>query len=229
VLTAQTDGTLSWASAAGNISVGPNDASSSAHYLFFGTNAGSVPTTLDPKVKSTLSYIPSTGELTATAYLAANMYGSSSNSGTLTMRGTTSATKATASILMTDNVSSSSTSTGTLVVTGGIGASGQITCGTISATTVTETSSIALKENFRTINNALDTVLQLTGWIYDRKDGSSINEAGVVAEEVNKIIPTLVKKDADGNPESVAYTRLTAYLIEAIKELKSEIVSLKGR
>jgi hypothetical protein len=201
------------------------------HYPIFATNSGSIYTTgqvTGLNNRTNLAFVPSTGELTATALNAANYYGSTSNSGTITIRGTTSATKATASVLMTDGVASSTTTTGTLVVTGGVGVSGQITCATLSATTLTETSSIALKENFRSIDNALDTVLQLTGWIYDRKDGSSVNEAGVIAEEVNKIIPNLVKKDIEGNPESVAYTRLVAYLIEAVKQLNTEIRDLKG-
>ena len=155
------------------------------------------------------------------------MYGSASNSGTLTLRGTTSATKATASVLMTDGVASTTTATGTLVVTGGIGASGQITCATISATTVTETSSIALKENVMPITNALDTILSLVGVTYDRKDGSRKGEAGLIAEDVDKVIPNLVSKDKDGNPEGIYYTKLTAYLIESIKTLEKEITKLK--
>ena len=230
-LTSATDGTLSWTSlASGGVSLSDPGSSSTVHYPVFLTNSGAIATSQVTAFnnKSNLAFVPSTGELTSTAYKAADVYGSAANSGTLTLRGTTSATKATASVLMTDAVASTTTSTGTLVVTGGVGVSGQITCGTLSATTLTETSSIVLKENFRSIDNALNTVLQLTGWIYDRKDGSTVNEAGVVAEEVNKIIPNIVKKDAEGNPESVAYTRLVAYLIEAVKQLNTEIRDLKG-
>ena len=105
----------------------------------------------------------------------------------------------------------------------------QPSTGTLSAVALTETSSITLKENFSPIENALEKLLQLSGWIYDRIDGSIKGEAGLIAEHVNKVIPNIVTKDADGNPETIAYTRLSAYLIEAIKELKSEINELKGR
>lgn len=101
--------------------------------------------------------------------------------------------------------------------------------GTLSAVALTETSSIALKENFTPIENALEKLLQLSGWIYDRIDGSIKGEAGLIAEHVDKVIPNIVTKDANGNPETIAYTRLSAYLIEAVKELKSEINELKGR
>jgi hypothetical protein len=95
--------------------------------------------------------------------------------------------------------------------------------------TLTETSSIALKENINPIENALDSITQLLGVTYDRKDGSVKNEAGLIAEDVNRIIPNLVTKDKDGNVVGINYSRVTAYLIEAVKSLKTEIDQLKGR
>lgn len=55
--------------------------------------------------------------------------GSTAASGTLTLRSTSSSTKATAGVLMTDNISSSSSTTGSLVVTGGVGVSGNLYAG----------------------------------------------------------------------------------------------------
>ena len=221
-LSSDGSGNLSWTSSAAGIPVSDSGSTATVHYPLFGTNAGAIPTSLDPKVRSNLSFVPSTGELSSTAYLAANMYGSASNSGTLTLRGTTSATKATASILMTDGVASSSTSTGTLVVTGGVGVSGQLT-----AATLVETSSITLKENINPIDNALELVMQLMGVTYDRKDNKE-HEAGLIAEQVYKIIPDLVSLDDNGKPHGIKYTKLGAYLIEAIKTIKADIDQLKG-
>ena len=119
--------------------------------------------------------------------------------------------------------------------TGNFAASGQVSGGSasftnnMSAGSITETSSIVLKENINPIEDALDAILKLTGKVYDRKDGSSYNEVGLIAEEVNKVIPNVVKKDATGNTESIYYSRLSAYLIEAVKALKTEIDSLKGK
>jgi hypothetical protein len=104
----------------------------------------------------------------------------------------------------------------------------QPSTGTLNTTLFNETSSITLKENFVPITDALDKILSLQGWLYDRKDGSQINEAGLIAEEVDKILPNLVSKDKNGNPSSISYTRLTAYLIEAVKSLNKEIKELKG-
>jgi hypothetical protein len=100
--------------------------------------------------------------------------------------------------------------------------------GVLSSISFTESSSIALKENIAPIENALDSIMRLVGVTYDRRDGSKKEEAGLIAEEVDKILPNLVTKDQDGNPDAIHYTKLTAYLIEAVKSLKAEINSLKG-
>jgi hypothetical protein len=223
VLASDTSGNLSWSSAGGNIAVSDSGSTATVHYPLFGTNAGSLPTSLSPLARTNLSFIPSIGELTATIGNFANVYGSTSNSGTVTIRGTSSATKATASVLMTDNVASSSTTTGTLVITGGIGISGQMT-----ATSIVETSSIAFKENINPIDNALELIMQLAGVTYDRKDNKE-HEAGLIAEHVYKVAPDLVSLDKDGKPYGIKYTKIGAYLIESIKSLKQEIEELKGK
>ena len=225
VLASQTDGTLSWISlSSAGVAVTDPGSSATVHYPIFATNSGSIYTTgqvTGLNNRANLAFTPSTGELSATALLGANVYGSASSSGTITIRGTTSGTKATASVLMTDAVASSTTATGTLVVTGGVGVSGQLT-----ATTLVETSSIAFKENVLPIQNALDLISQLVGVTYDRKDHVR-HEAGLIAEDVYKVVPTLVSLDENGNPYGIQYTKITAYLIESIKTLKNEIAKLK--
>jgi hypothetical protein len=103
-----------------------------------------------------------------------------------------------------------------------------IIIGTATVTTIVETSSITLKENINPIVNSLDKVVQLNPVTYDRKSGASKNEAGLIAEEVNEIIPNIVSKDDKGNPNGINYTKLSVYLIDAIKELKKEIDDLRG-
>ena len=100
--------------------------------------------------------------------------------------------------------------------------------GTLTATALVESSSIALKENISPIENALDSILKLSGVIYDRKDGSYQNEAGLIAEDVNQVLPNLVSKDKEGNPYGINYSKFSAYLIEAVKEIKQEIDSIKN-
>ena len=99
--------------------------------------------------------------------------------------------------------------------------SGDVTIGG----TITEESSIALKENIRPLEN-LNGIYSINAVKYDKIDGSQKDETGFIAEEVYKYIPELVQLK-DGKPEAVKYTKMTAYLLEAIKELKKEIEMLK--
>lgn len=135
VLTSDTSGNLSWTTVSSlSIPVTDPGATATVYYPFFGTNAGAVPTTLSANARSTLAFLPSTGELSASALRAVDTYGSTSASGTITIRGTTNATKATASVLFTDNVASTSTTTGTVVITGGLGVSGAVSAGGLQVT-----------------------------------------------------------------------------------------------
>ena len=229
VLSSDTSGNLSWTNPS-NLAIAVSDPGSVAtvHYPIFATNAGSLPTSLTPNARSNITFVPSTGELFSDIGRHPNIIGSTANSGTLTIRGTSSSTKATASVLMTDNVSSSSTTTGTLVVTGGVGVSGSLFCNALNAVSITETSSITFKENLNPITDALAKISSLQAFTYDRRDGSTKNEPGLIAEEVYKIIPEIVTKDQEGKPYGIQYTKLTAFLIEAIKSLKEEIEGLKG-
>lgn len=161
----------------------------------------------------------------STVSFNANSTATSTSTGTLRVTGGTGITEnlwVGGYFRVNDATASSSTSTGCAVFSGGIGIAGQMT-----AATIVETSSIAFKENVNPIEDALNKVMQLVGVTYDRKDMDK-HEAGLIAEDVNKIIPELVSKDADGNPHGIQYSKLTAYLIEAVKSLKNEIDTLKG-
>ena len=94
---------------------------------------------------------------------------------------------------------------------------------------LTESSSINIKENVYPITDALAAILKLVGVTYDRKDGSAKRRAGLIAEEVEQVLPNVVQKDENGNPLGIHYTNLIAYLVESIKELKQEINMLKSK
>jgi hypothetical protein len=95
------------------------------------------------------------------------------------------------------------------------------------AGTFTEASSIRYKEDIQDLTYSVEDVLKLRGVTYKKK-GTSHTEIGVIAEEVNAIIPEVVAKNLDGSVESVSYGRLTAVLIEAIKEQQKQIDELKN-
>jgi hypothetical protein len=68
-------------------------------------------------------------------------------------------------------------------------------------------------------------VTQLRGVEFDYKE-SHKHSLGFIAQEVEKVIPDLVFGD---DPKSVAYQNFVALLVEAIKELRLEIETLKKK
>jgi hypothetical protein len=98
--------------------------------------------------------------------------------------------------------------------------------GLLTVVSIAESSSIVLKENLVPITDVLDNITQLQAYTYDRKDGSKLNEPGLIAEEVDKILPNVISY-IDNKPAGINYTKLTVYLIEAVKALKEEINKLK--
>jgi len=79
------------------------------------------------------------------------------------------------------------------------------------------------KTNIQTLPDALAKVERLRGVSYNLKD-SGKHEIGVIAEEVGAVVPEVVSYEANGKDASgVDYSRLTALLIEAVKEQQHEI------
>jgi len=84
-----------------------------------------------------------------------------------------------------------------------------------------------VKENIVTIDGALDKVNKLRGVTYTRKDiNDKSTKVGVIAQEVLDVLPEVVSQDNQGK-YSVAYGNMAGVFIEAIKELKAEVDSLK--
>jgi hypothetical protein len=75
------------------------------------------------------------------------------------------------------------------------------------------------KENIQTIDSALDKVLQLRGVYYNRIDDvSKKRQVGVIAQEVEEILPEVVTYCDVNDEYGVAYGNLSGILIEAVKE-----------
>ena len=98
---------------------------------------------------------------------------------------------------------------------------------------VTAYSDARLKTNVNTINDALSIVGKLRGVSFDWKE-SGKRSIGVIAQEVEKVLPELVLTsqvlDPTGESEvkSVDYGKIVSVLINAINELKAEVDELKG-
>jgi hypothetical protein len=98
-----------------------------------------------------------------------------------------------------------------------------------------DTSSARYKDNIRDSVYGLDDVMQLRSAQFEYKDGGR-SDVGLIAEEVQLIIPELVGVNKDGLADSVSYDRLVSVCIKAIQELKAtvdlqstEIASLKAQ
>jgi hypothetical protein len=84
-----------------------------------------------------------------------------------------------------------------------------------------------LKENIQKVEGALELVSQLDGVTFDWKDKERGSSAGVIAQNVEEVLPSAVR-DVDTIGEegqthkAVDYNQLSALFIEAIKELKEE-------
>ena len=106
-----------------------------------------------------------------------------------------------------------------------------------TAGNVTAYSDIAVKENIKKIDNALEKVCKINGYTYDRIDikkhnedaeeANPVRQAGVIAQEVEKVLPEVVQGE-EGN-KSVAYGNMVGLLIEAIKEQQQQIEDLKEK
>jgi len=124
----------------------------------------------------------------------------------------------------------------TTYVTGalGVGTDTPTTVGLIRATNdvvAFYSSDERLKDNKLIILNSLDKVSQLSGYEFDwiPMEGIHENEGhdiGVIAQEVEKVFPEIVTT-RDNGYKAVKYEKLTAVLIEAVKELTNKVQSLE--
>ena len=92
---------------------------------------------------------------------------------------------------------------------------------------ITAFSDARIKENVETLPNALESVKAMRGVTYN-KIGEEKQSIGVIAQEVQAVLPQLVSEHNDGML-SVAYGNVTAVLIEAIKDQQKQIDELKAQ
>ena len=94
-------------------------------------------------------------------------------------------------------------------------------------------SDIRLKENVTPIPNALEKVNKISGNTYDWKEGYDEvhshkgNDVGVIAQEIEQILPQIVT-NRDSGFKAVQYEKMIPLLIEAIKELSAKVDRLEN-
>jgi hypothetical protein len=96
--------------------------------------------------------------------------------------------------------------------------------------TLTQNSDSRVKENVVEIGNCISKVQAMRGVYYNRTDfNTEVTKVGVIAQEVEAVLPELILEASDTGLKSVAYAELTAVLINAIKEQQEIIEDLKTR
>jgi hypothetical protein len=95
----------------------------------------------------------------------------------------------------------------------------------VASGNVTASSDERLKTNIERITDALGKVQALRGVTFHRID-SGIDQAGVIAQDVQAVLPLAVMEDEKGFL-AVSYGALTGLLIESIKELAAEVELLR--
>ena len=119
--------------------------------------------------------------------------------------------------------------------TGTLNAADIVATGNITAYS---TSDIRLKENIQLIPNALGKLEQIRGvtfvWTAEeisRRGGEDSyfvrkHDVGVIAQEIEMVLPEIVGT-RDNGMKAVQYEKLTALLIESVKELSVKVTSLE--
>ena len=112
------------------------------------------------------------------------------------------------------------TMTGNLQVNANISCTGDIT----------STSDRAVKENIRSIPNALAMVQLMDGVRFERTDiEGNPTQVGVIAQDMERILPDVVVTNEETGLKGVNYGNIVSVLIEAIKEQQQQIEELKAR
>ena len=97
--------------------------------------------------------------------------------------------------------------------------------GTVTAADLIATSDRRVKDNIRVITDALNKVSKLSGNTYTRNDQGGVKAAGVIAQEVQTVLPESVVEA--GGLLHVAHNGVIGLLVEAVKELKAKIDRLE--
>jgi hypothetical protein len=177
-------------------------------------------------------------ELAANTGVTAATYGGSTSIPVITISSNgriTSASNVTAGLTITNDTSTDNTyyipfttSTSGSLNTANVSSSKLFfnpSSGLLTSTDYNSSSDMTLKQDFVPIQNPLDIIGQLTGFGFTWKE-SKQKAYGLSAQEVEKVIPEIVKERPDGT-KGINYMNLVAFLVEAIKDLKQEVTELK--
>lgn len=211
----------------------------SVYPIWVTTTTGNLPA----KTASTkLSFVPSTGALSATSFSGAGTGLTGTASGLSIGGNAATATSATSATTAT-TANALNTANNYQVNSLGVGTAASGTAGEIRATnnvTAFYSSDISLKENVKNVENPLEIVCAIGSKTWDwtdsyikehgGEDGYFVTKSGygVIAQEVEKAFPQAVRKRTDGTL-AVDYEKLSTLAFGAIEQLVKRIEALEGK
>ena len=99
--------------------------------------------------------------------------------------------------------------------------------GETNAVDFNTTSDLSLKDNIEAINNGIDIVNKINPVSFNWKS-SGKKAYGVIAQEIEEVIPEIVSKNSKGN-KTVSYSQIIAFLVDAVKQQQKDIEELKSK
>ena len=145
---------------------------------------------------------------------------------TATLSGNASTATTASGLSGSPNITVGTITSGAIAATGAITATGDITA---------YYSDLRLKTNIVPIADALEKVEALNGVTFDPNEAAlalgvdNKHQMGVIAQEVEVVAPELVVDSAFAGYKTVKYDKLTALLIEAVKELSAKVKTLEAQ
>ena len=95
-----------------------------------------------------------------------------------------------------------------------------------AAANITAYSDARLKKDLKEIHGAVDFLKTISGYVYTRLDNGQ-EEVGLIAQQIGGKFPQLVKQNDEYL--SLAYDRMAALFVQAIKELDKRIEALEAK
>jgi Collagen triple helix repeat (20 copies)/Chaperone of endosialidase len=88
-------------------------------------------------------------------------------------------------------------------------------------------SSKRYKTNIRPMGDFSSDIFDLIPVLYDALDGNGKDLVGLIAEDVENVMPELVSYNEEGEPETIYYSKLVPLLLNEIIKLKTEIEDMR--
>jgi hypothetical protein len=110
-------------------------------------------------------------------------------------------------------------------ITGSAGFFFDNTTNTLTVPSFIESSAERFKTDILPLTGSLEKIQEMEGVTFHRIDGNHRKEIGFIADQIEKIYPELVSYGDDGKVHGLQYPRITAILVEGIKELTQRIHS----